>query len=381
MAFEHCSASPDSNLQIADAQASVPALAAQNYWTREGFAGVPGRAQATPADATTIASGSDGFAIVNKTGESSPHSVVGTPPQAAAEKPPQAAGETIPHAATEKPPQAAAEKPPQAAGETIPHAATEKPPQSSDTPHLAVSENGIISIDYHRQVDTFLASLPPPLVKWAGDHGIKVAIYNNSEQMPATIREAQAQGHTGETVGNIPMFYDPASRTLVFVEHPTLTAGEQTSKDKFDHSKAYNESKHVMTFGQLSSFDPKAQHYAPLARNGNHEFGHALDQADSTPITSTADFDRDFKMGLSRLSNDEKKLLHYFVEADPKASKGHEFDRAKRELFAELFSIEHVQKGFGQRYDQLMLGKFHELVELMRKDPRGLIPQQAKSGN
>jgi len=126
------------------------------------------------------------------------------------------------------------------------------------------------------------------------DNGIVVTVYASSSQVPANIREQHARRHNDENekVGNLDMFYDPNSHSMVFIEHPDKTAKQQNSQD-------------ILTRGHVQNFA-----YGPDEENAWHELGHALDNRALKDFSHSKEFDDAFRKDLDRMDPKQREAEH-----------------------------------------------------------------------
>lgn len=229
-----------------------------------------------------------------------------------------------------------------------------------------------VSAKFAERVSAFVDQIPENLQKLAAAKGVTVAIYANSSQLPKYIVEGHARRHQGnETVGNLPTFYNAASKRLIFVEKPDLNPREQRAQDQIDRSQAVRGEKGVQSYGATASFDPKSLSYAPLERNGWHEFGHALDVTVFNGLSKDEKFDDAFQRARKQMSPAEIEYLSYFSAEELGITRAHNFDAARQELFAEFFAISHVRDSQSPSVqlalrDRLLVAAFRPALEVLR---------------
>lgn len=231
-----------------------------------------------------------------------------------------------------------------------------------------------VSSAFVKRVNDFVHSIPVHLQSTMREQHIGVSVFSNSSQLPGSIRAMQARRHSGESYSNLPMFYNPATKSIVVVEKPDLTASEASSKQAVDETQEHNAAKGVQTFGK--EYDPKVARYQGIERNGWHELGHALDFTALHNMSKSKSFDAAFRSGLKRvaaLDSYQQKEIEYFFRADGTGAKGHEYDAPKQELLAELFAAYRAPASTQSKRDRMLVTAFPEVVNLMSKDPHHLL--------
>lgn len=239
---------------------------------------------------------------------------------------------------------------------------------------LYIESHPGVSPKFTERVNKFVDTIPQHLQKLAAEKGVTVAIYADSSQLPRYMREGHARRHPeGETVGHLPTFYNAASKRIIIIEKPDLTLAESKDQTKFDHAEAARKTKGVQSFGALASFDPKARSYAPIERNGLHEFAHALDVTVFNALTKTEEFENAYMRARASVKPEEAKQLKYFVQGERGITSANEFDAARQELFAELFTIHRLPIDQRTQRDRLLLTRFAPVVDLLHADKRSLL--------
>lgn len=232
-----------------------------------------------------------------------------------------------------------------------------------------------VSAGFASRVGDFVHTIPPKLQSLMKDHHIGISVFANASQLPESIRAVQARRHEShETYSNLPMFYNPATNSIVIVEKPDLTKSEALAKDAVDQTRATNAAKGVQTFGK--EYDPKAEHYQGIERNGWHELGHALDFTALHNMSQSKSFDAAFHAGLGRVAAmdaSKQNVIGYFFRADASAGKGHEYDAAKQELLAEIVAAYRAPVSTRGARDQILIQAFPEVVNLMNRERHHLL--------
>lgn len=215
-------------------------------------------------------------------------------------------------------------------------AALQKNAQTSLPPskiHMQVGNK--VSKQFLTRVDNFSRQIPQTFQSALTSKGVTIVIYSDSSEVPPILANRHAAGHSREQLTkNLPMFFEPRSKSLVFIEKPALTPGEQNWQKKLKDVQTTFTNKGVQDF-RISNRDAKTFRYAPLERNGWHELGHALDQEVLNKFTSSPEFDKAYMADLLSIAPAVRTKYAYFTK--PENSNGTlDFSRPKKELFAEL---------------------------------------------
>jgi len=219
-------------------------------------------------------------------------------------------------------------------------------------------ESGVSS-KRRKEVETWWQSVPQFLREAVTSSGCKVKVIVNAELTPELKKEASeaARGHH-ISIDELPMFYSPSLKKIIFVDKPTKTAHEQQIQQQVEDSVKKEAKAGVQTYGDgaqnLNNFDAKSQSFANIKRNGWHEMGHSIDQAVLHGFSQRADYQTAFKHGLDSLPENLKNELSYFI---------HNRD----EMFAEIFAIEHTPPAQRDKRDKDILDKFKELIKVMHE--------------
>lgn len=254
--------------------------------------------------------------------------------------------------------------------ENLEHRVTSASVPIKDLPPSKMKQivNPNVSKEFRSRVDYFSRQIPPAMQDALVRSGVSITVYAQSSDVPANLANQHARGHSqDQSAKHLPMFYEPRSKALVFIEKPDLTPVEQGWKDDVEHTRETISKKGVSDFGPLRDFDAKALRYAPIERNGWHELGHALDKAVLGGISDSAAFDAIYKSEYALLSPDDRRNLSYFVTPDYNSTKAETFQRAKQEIFAELFLSLFVSEQLKSTRDLILKDTFPKTFRLIHQ--------------
>ncbi len=198
--------------------------------------------------------------------------------------------------------------------------------------------------------------IPHHLQQMMHDSGIGLVVCDTSSQVPEKIREQHARNHKNpqEKVGNLTMFYDPESRSMIFIEHPDKTSAQKHTQE-------------IMAHGGIQTYQ-----HGPDEENAWHELGHALDRRTLKGFSQSKVFDDAYKIGMDSMSTDEKRYFYYYCLPSENAEKGQEYAAPKEELFAQIFAAEHTPPNRRTETDIFLLNHFKKLADLMRDEKHQL---------
>jgi hypothetical protein len=213
-----------------------------------------------------------------------------------------------------------------------------------ETDHIKLNVREGVSKKFVAKVENFADSIPPELRSLATKSGITFELVSTPEQIPSWLREGHARRH-GElerSYGHLPSFYCAGRKSVIFIEHPHLTKYEAEANGKWNYSVDRLDHSGVR---QLMDFNPQQRSFAPFERTAWHEFGHALDLAALGSYSLASEkFDAAYQTTIEKMSPFDKRYFAYFVKGDASAYRGHEFDAARQETFAELFALAHAPR-------------------------------------
>jgi len=202
---------------------------------------------------------------------------------------------------------------------------------------LKQSVNPNVSKEFRLRVDHFAKQIPFSIQQALSKNGVGITVYSNSSEVPSDLANRHARGHSyDQSIKNLPMFYEPRSKSLVFIEHPALTSVEQKWQDDAQKTVETNEKKGVLDLN-LKNFDAKSVRYDPIERNGWHELGHAVEQTILQGLTKRADFNALFLRELKAINTPDLRDLSYFTNPDNPKIEPKTYVRAKQEVFAQIF--------------------------------------------
>ncbi|MBP7862115.1 hypothetical protein KA183_10555 [bacterium] len=239
----------------------------------------------------------------------------------------------------------------------------EKPPSL-----LKIHSYPGVSRKFWERVDNFARQVPHNLQSALVKNQVRIIVYANSSQLPPGLAEEHARGHTNfQKNKNLPMLYDVGNRAISFIEKPDLTDDEQSWKKSVEDTRNHIQSKGVQDYGPLRDFDAKSIRYEPIERNGWHELGHAVDVAVLHGFTKGAEFDKAYKADMSRIPLNSPKWISYYVAPEHTIRLENQFDRAKKELFAQIFAISLMPQSQLQQPDSILKELFPNTCQIIKK--------------
>ncbi len=214
-----------------------------------------------------------------------------------------------------------------------------------------------VSKEFKTEAENWIHNkIPRRLQQMMHDNGIGLIVCASSSQVPAQIREQHARNHKNpeEKVGNLTMFYDPDSRSMIFIEQPDKTSDQKRTQE-------------IMTHGGIQTYQ-----HGPEEENAWHELGHALDRRALKGFSQSKEFDDAYKVGMDSIPLAKLGYFYYYCMPTKNATKGHEYEAAKEELFAQIFAAEHTSANRRTETDNFLLDHFKKVVELMRGEKHQL---------
>jgi len=194
--------------------------------------------------------------------------------------------------------------------------------------------------------------IPRHIQQLMHDHDIGITIYANANQVPKNIREQHARRHPAdENYGNLNMFYDPSSHSLIFIENPDKLQGKQQQ-----------------TGETVQNFQ-----FGPNEETAFHELGHAMDYQVLNLLSHSKEFDDAFRTDRDKLTAAEKQSVSYFVKTDLTQPKRHQDDGAKEELLAQIFAALNTPPYKRGTDSRRVLSLFDDVVKVILKHKNQLL--------
>jgi len=259
--------------------------------------------------------------------------------------------------------------------ENLEHRVTNASVPIKDLPPSKMKQivNPNVSKEFRTRVDYFSRQIPSAMQDALVRSGVSITVYAHSSDVPANLANQHARGHSQDQLTkNLPMFYEARNKSLVFIEHPALTSVEQGWKDDVEDTRKKQSQKGIQDFGPLKNYDPKASRYAPIERNGWHELGHAIDQAVLNGLTKRADYNVVFQKEVAAINEFDRKDLWYFTSPDSTSANHKTFERAKQEVFAQLFLTIFLPRKNLNVQDLKLMKSFPQTFKLIKADAKKL---------
>lgn len=165
-----------------------------------------------------------------------------------------------------------------------------------------------------------------------------------------------ARRHPGaETYSNLQMFYDPTSKSLIFIENPTPKSSAQAQQDA-NHTKTYQ--------------------VGPNRETANHELGHALDYQYLNHLSASKEFDDAFKLDNGKLNHFQQENLGYYYAADPHLPIAQQHSAAKEELLAQLYAALITPPNMRGTDSIRLMEAYPDVITVMRKHLKQALPSE-----